>query len=401
MTSLPLNRSYHDAVVALAERALVYSNCKEATVTNLRIPGPTPCPPEVLEALGRQMINHRGPEYAELQRRVTQGLRPFFQTDNDIVIATCSGTGIMEAAVVNTLSPDDSVLAVSIGSFGDRFASIAETYGADVTRLSVEWGNAVAPDAVRDALRGGDYRAVLITHNETSTGVTNPLGPIADAIHAESDALILVDAVSSLGCISLPVDELGLDIVVTGSQKGWGVPPGLAMAAVGERAWAASERATMPRFYLDLKKHQEYARNGQPPWTPAISVLYGLDVSLSRMAEEGPEAIYARHDRIARHTRATVKAAGLDLFADERFASSTVTAVRVPEGVDGKALTALLRDKYDTVLAGGQGKLAGQIVRIGHLGWVSQQDVDAALDALRYALTELGFPAQTQAAART
>jgi aspartate aminotransferase-like enzyme len=360
-------------------------------VTNLRIPGPTPIPDNVREALGTQMINHRGPEFAALQGRLTEGLRPFFRTEHDILLVTCSGTGVMEAAIVNTLSPGDKVLAVSIGSFGARFGTIAETYGADVTHLDIEWGQGADPDRVREAVHAGDYKAVLVTHNETSTGVTNPIQAIAEAVHAESDALLLVDAVSSMGCIPVEIDKWGLDLVVTGSQKGWEVPPGLAMAAVGPRAWTAFESAKMPRFYLDLGKHRDFAAKGQPPWTPAMSIYNGLDASLKRMNEEGPGAIFERHAAIAAHTRDRVKALGLDLFADPQYASNTITAVKVPEGIDGKVLNAKLREEYDTVLAGGQGKLAGQIFRIGHLGWFEQKDIDDAIDSLRSALIELGF----------
>ena len=370
-------------------------------MANLRIPGPTPIPPAVQEALGGQMINHRGPEFAALFERVTEGLRPFFGTESDLLILTCSGSGVMEAAVVNTLSPGDPVLAVSIGAFGDRFAQIAEAYGANVTHLDVEWGRAVDIDTLRRALRAGDFRAVLVTHNETSTGVTNPLEAIAATVHAESDALLLVDAVSSMGCIPVETDAWGLDVVVTGSQKGWEVPPGLAMAAVGPRAWAASSRATMPRFYLDLGKARDFYAMGQTPFTPAISILYALDVSLKRMREEGPEAIFARHARIAARARDGARALGLELFADEPHASNTITSLRVPGGIDGQALTARLRDEYDTVLAGGQSKLVGQIVRLGHLGWVQEADIDAALDALGHALADLGFPVPASAAARS
>ena len=365
---------------------------------NLRIPGPTPCPPDVLEAVGGQMINHRGPEFAALLERVMSGLQPFFQTQSDVLLMTCSGTGAMEAAIVNTLSPGDRVLAVSIGAFGDRFAEIAERYGAAVTRLAVEWGWAVEPDAVRQALRAGsEYRAVLVTHNETSTGVTNPLAAIAEVVRAESEALLLVDAVSSLGSIPLETDAWGLDVAATASQKGWQVPPGLAMLAFSERAWAASERATMPRFYLDAGKHREFAAKGQTPATPVLPVLYGLDVALERMRAEGRDAIFERHTHVANHTRSGLKALGLELLADEAVASDAVTAVRVPEGVDGKALSRIMREERATVIAGGQGQLAGKIFRIGHLGWVDEADIDRALEALRATLPEVGY---TVAAAR-
>ncbi|PZC49867.1 MAG: aspartate aminotransferase [Chloroflexi bacterium] len=360
-------------------------------MANLRIPGPTPIPDDVRAALSTQMINHRGPEFAALLERVTEGLRPFFRTESDILIYTCSGTGVLEAAIVNTLSPGDKVLAISIGSFGDRFGAIAETYGAEVERLNIEWGGAAEPDAVRDALRGGDYQAVLVTHNETSTGVENPLRAIAQVVRAESKALLLVDAVSSMGCVPIETDNWGIDVIVTGSQKGWEVPPGLAMAAVGPRGWEAFKRAKMPRFYLDFGKHKDFADKGQPPWTPALPVMFGLDVSLKRMADEGPGAIFDRHAAAAANIRGQMRKLGLELFADERYASNTVTAVKVPTGVDGKALTAKMRTDYDTVIAGGQGKLAGQIFRFGHLGWFEQQELDDAVDALRKTLVDLGY----------
>jgi len=359
---------------------------------NLRIPGPTPCPPEILTAVGKQMINHRGPEMAAMIKRVTERLQTFLDTRNDVLLVSASGTGGLEAAVVNTLSPRDRVLGIDIGAFGDRFCTIAETYGADVRRLAFEWGTAASPEKVREALgEESEVRAVLVTHNETSTGVTNPLAEICEVIRSESDALILVDGISSAGSIPLPVDEWGIDVLVSGSQKGWAVPPGLAIVAVSPRAWQASERATMPRFYFDLDAHRKAAENGQTPWTPTLSVIYGLDVTLERMLNEGKEAIFARHARIGARTRQRVKSLGLKLFADERFASNTVTSVSVPEGVDGKELTRTLREDYDTVLGGGQRSLAGRIFRLGHLGWVSEGDLDRAIDAVAAALPKLGY----------
>ena len=347
------------------------------------------------------MINHRGPEMAALIKRVSDNLQTFLGTRNDILLLTASGTGGLEAAVVNTLSPKDRVLGVTIGAFGDRFCTIAETYGADVRRLEFEWGKAASPEKIREALREEKgVRAVLVTHNETSTGVTNPLNEICEVIRAESDALILVDGISSTGSIALPVDEWGIDVLVSGSQKGWAVPPGLAIIAFGPRAWEASEQSTMPSFYFDLRAHRDAALKGQTPWTPAISLIYGLDVSLDRMRDEGQDAIYARHARIAAKTRERVKSLGLELFADERFASNTVTAVSVPEGVDGKALTQCLREKYDTVVGGGQRSLAGRIFRLGHLGWVNDGDLDLAITALTKALPELGYELSVESAPR-
>ena len=358
---------------------------------NLRIPGPTPVPPEVLEAGARPMINHRGREFAGILDRVTSRLQEFFLTKNDLFILTTSGTGVLEAAVVNTLSPGDRVLVISIGAFGDRFGKIAKTYGADVVPLDYEWGKAADPEDVRRALSSDPaIKAVLVTHNETATGVTNPLEEIARVVR-EFDKLLLVDAVSSLSAIPVRTDDWGLDFVVTGSQKGWMVPPALGMVSVSPRAWKAYEQAKMPRFYFDVGMAKDYLSRGQTPWTPAVSVFYGLELALDMMAKEGLENIFARHRRIAQVVRDGVKALGLELFADERFASDTISAVKVPEGVDGKALQKLCEDEYDLIIAGGQAKLAGKIFRIGHLGFVSEEDVRAALDVLAKALPRVGF----------
>ncbi len=360
-------------------------------MTNLRIPGPTPCPPEVLAAAAGEMINHRGPQFAELLERLTSGIQPFFGTEQEILLLSASGTGAMEAAIANTLSPADAVLAVSVGSFGDRFAAIAENYGADVTRLNVEWGAAAAPELVAEAISEREYQALLLTHNETSTGVTNPIAEIAAAVRGAADPLILVDAVSSLGSMPMEMDAWGLDAVATASQKGWLSPPGIAMAALSERGWAAAERSTMPSFYFDLTAHHEYAARGQPPWTPALPVLYAMDAALPLMAAEGPEAIYAKHRRFAAWTREAVQALGLRLLAEEGYASDTVTAVWVPDGIAVGDLSRLLREQHDVVIAAGQGKLATQIFRIGHLGWLEESEMAACFAALQSALVELGF----------
>lgn len=368
---------------------------------NLRIPGPTPCPEDVLEAMSRQMVNHRGPEFAEILSRVTDRLGKLFQTQNDVLTLTCSGTGVMEAAVVNVLSPGDRVLAVSIGAFGDRFGTIAEAYGATVERLNFGWGAAAEFDVVADALATGDFKAVLLTHNETSTGVTNDLGAIAAACRrAQPDVLLVVDAISSLGSLDCRIDDWQLDLVATGSQKGWMVPPGLGMVSMSARAWEAYGQAKMPRFYFDLGKAKESLDKGQTPWTPAISLYYALDVALQALVVEGIEAIVERHQRLGERTRAGVKSLGLRLFpVDERFASNTVTAVHMPEGVEWPKLNKLLREEYGLVLAGGQGKLQGQIFRIGHLGWASEDDIDRAVSALSAALPNVGYSLPATASA--
>ena len=358
---------------------------------NLRTPGPTPCPPAVLEAMARQMDDHRGPASAALIKKLVAGLQRAFQTENDVLIFTASGTGGLEAAVVNTISPDDRVLAVSIGNFGDRFASIAKTYGAAVTKLDYAAGEAANPDDVARALAADPViRAVLVTHNETSTAVTNPLEAIAGVVR-DAGRLILVDAVSSLGSMPVPVDAWGLDVVVSGSQKGWMVPPGLAFMSMSPRAWEAHARSTCPRYYFDAARTREAQQKGQTPWTPALSLYYALDVALEMLEREGWQSVYARHVHIGEYTRRGVRALGLELLADERFASNTVTALKVPDGMDAATLRRRLRDEHGVVLAGGQGALSGSIVRIGHLGLVTEQDIDEALAALAETLSALGF----------
>ena len=356
---------------------------------NLRIPGPTPCPEEVLLAGARQMMNHRGPEFAQILRRVTDGLNWVFGSSTDVLTFTTSGTGGLEAAIVNTLSPGDHVLAVSIGSFGDRIRSIATTYGARATSYAVEWGEAADPKEIGRLLDADPtIKAVLVTHNETSTGVTNPLEAIAREVRAR-DRLIIVDAVSSLSSVPCPVERWDLDVVVSGSQKGWMAPPGLAFVYMSERAWAANAEAKMPRFYFDAGKTRESLEKLQTPWTPAISIFYSMDTAFEMMRAEGLEGVYTRHEAIAGYTRDRVKSLGLKLVpVDEKFASNTVTAVWWPEGIDAKALGKRAREEFGVVLGGGQGKLDGKIFRVGHLGWVSKDDVVAALDVVERLLSE-------------
>lgn len=350
---------------------------------NLRIPGPTPVPEEVLAASAAQMMNHRGPEFAQVLRRVTDGLNWVFGSSTDVLSFTTSGTGGLEVAIVNTLSPGDRVLAVSIGSFGDRLRNIAKTYGADVVSYATEWGEAADPVAIGRLLDGdATIKAVLVTHNETSTGVTNPLEAIAKEVRAR-DRLIIVDGVSSVSSIPCPVERWGLDVVVSGSQKGWMVQPGLAFVYMSERAWAANATATMPRFYFDAAKTRDSLAKLQTPWTPALSIYYALDAAFGLLRAEGLEGIYTRHEAVANYTRARVKDMGLALVpTDERFASNTVTAVWWPEGVDGKAISRKAREEHGVVLGGGQGKLEGKIFRVGHLGWVQQAEVEQALDVV-------------------
>jgi aspartate aminotransferase-like enzyme len=366
----------------------------------LMIPGPTPVPPSVLRAHSIPMMNHRGPEFKALQDEVISGLKQVFQTKNDVFVLTCSGTGAMEAAVVNTCSPGDLVLSCSIGVFGDRFAKIAAAYGAQVEKLEFEWGQAADPGRLEQRLKKDSERkikAVLITHNESSTGVTNDLESLAKVVRAHG-ALILVDAVSSLAAIDLQTDAWGIDVVASASQKALMNPPGLGFVSLSQRAWKAYEQAKMPRFYMDLKAAKEYLERGQTPWTPALPQMFGLQVSLRTVLSEGLQASFERHRRLGAAAREGAAAMGLKLFADPAHASNTVTAILSPDGLAPSDIRKHLLEKYSVVLAGGQQRLMDQVFRIGHMGYVSDTEVMACLAALGTGLNELGFKADTAAA---
>jgi aspartate aminotransferase-like enzyme len=355
----------------------------------LRIPGPTPLPGPVLEAIGQQMISHRGEEFSGLFRRLTGNLQTCFQTRGDVLILTGSGTGGLEAAIANLVSPGDPVLSVVTGVFGERWARIAEAFGAQVTRLEFPLGRAADLEAVVAALHDGTgYRLVLVTHNETSTGVTNDVAAVAQAVHSlgRERPVLAVDAISSLGAIDLPVDALGLDVVVTASQKAWMAPPGVAAVSVSPYAWAAVKRARAPRFYWDFQQAKRYAEKGQTPATPAVSVLYGLDRALELILDEGLPNVFTRHERLARYLRQELRSLGFGLLAPDECASNTLTAVEVPGGMGAAELINDLRLKHKIVVAGGQGPLAGKILRIAHMGYVTQRHLDELLDALRQVL---------------
>lgn len=351
---------------------------------NLRVPGPTPLPPEVRAALAQPMIGHRSAAFRELHREVTRGVAEVLRTANDTLILTASGTGGMEAAIANTLAPGDVVLSVSIGNFGQRFRAIAEAYGAKIITLDYPWGAAAEPDDVAAALSTrGDVKAVLVTHNETSTGVTNPLEAIAHAVKSTrpDPPLLIVDAVSSAACVPLETDAWGLDVVVTGSQKGWMIPPGLAFVAVSPAAWAALSADT-PRFYFDFKAARRSLVADQTPWTPAVNLFYGLVAALRLIRRTGIEERWRQHARVAAHVRSRVGEMGLELVADPRFASDTVSAVRAPADLDVDNFRRRLLDEHGVLVAGGQGPLRGAIFRVGHMGYLVEDEIDAALDAI-------------------
>ena len=348
---------------------------------NLRIPGPTPIPEEVRQAQSAPMIDHRGAEFAEMQAEIVSGLATLIGTSGDVVLLTGSGSGAMEAAIVNSLSPGDRVLAVIIGGFGDRFADIAQAFGADVDRFEVEWGEAADPAALAAHLAGQPpYRAVLLTHNETSTGVANPLRELVAAVHAApGDPLVIVDGISGLGAMPFEMDAWGVDLVVSASQKAWMASPGIAIAAIGPRAKEAEASARMPRVYWSFAEARKWAEKGQTPWTPAVAVLYGLRVGVRRLMEEGRERTWARHEAIAAGSQAGLEGLGLRLVAKPQHRSATVTAAWLPEGLDWSPFNADMRSR-GLVVAGGQGKWAGKIMRFGHMGMV---EIDEMVDAVR------------------
>lgn len=364
---------------------------------NLRIPGPTFVPQSVLQASARPMINHRGPEFAALLAALTRALQDFLRTRGDVLLLTASGSGGMEAAIANTLSRGDKVLLFVNGAFGERFAAICKTYGVDARRIDVPWGRAVEPDLVRDELakeKGKDAaKAVLITHNETSTGVLNPIKEIGEVVR-ESGKLFIVDSISGAGAAELAIDDWGIDVLVTASQKAWGAPPGVAIVTMSDKAWKAYDRSDLPKAYFDLQSYKASLEKGATPATPAVSVFIALQESLRLMSEEGMASILKRHRDLAASTRRGLGALNLGIFGDERYASPAVTAFRMPARVDARNLMRILRDDHDTIIGGGQGRLEGQIARVGHMGFVTVPDLLGFFSALESTLKDLNQPVE-------
>src|SRR5579883_884008 len=362
---------------------------------NLRVPGPTPIPAEIMAAQANPMINHRGPEFAAILKRVTLRLQYFFQTASPVLTFPASGTAGQECAIVNSFSPGDHVVSITIGSFGNRLAKIAGIYGLQVTRIEFPWGQAADPAVVEARLQEiAPYRGVLITHNETSTGVTNDIQTLAALVRRlNPDALIVIDAVSSLSSIPLEMDQWDLDVVFTGSQKGWMIPPGLMMIAASPRAWEAHKSARLPRFYFDwTATRKQLDASWQHPYTPPVSLFYALDVALEMMLAEGREAIFERQRRAGEYVRGRAQQLGLQLLAaDPRYASNTVTAILTPAGIETKALLKQVRDQENIILADGPDHMKGKMFRVGHLGYFTHEDLVQAMDAVEKHLRALGY----------
>jgi len=355
----------------------------------LMTPGPTPIPPEVDAAMAQPIVYHRGPEFQAVLGRVLGRLQDVFRTEGDIVPFTASGTAAMESAVANLVSPGDRVLVVSAGNFGERWAQIVQGYRADLVHLRYPWGETPDPNEVGARLAETGARVVYCTHCETSTGVVADVRAIAAQARA-AGALCVLDAISALGALPLETDAWGIDAVVSGSQKALMTPPGLAFASVSAAAREAARGATSPRFYLDWERNLKGLDEGKSAFTPAVSLIQGLDAALELLLAGGLETAWERSRRLGYACREGVKAMGLELFSPDEDRSAVVTAIRAPGGLDGQALVRSMRERSGVTAAGGQGELRGKIVRIGHVGHIGIEDVAAALAALEDAVAAAG-----------
>ena len=356
----------------------------------LMTPGPTPVPPQVLAAMAEPIVHHRSPDFTPVFVSCLERLGRVFRTERDVLVLSASGTGAFESAVVNLLSPGERVLSVTSGNFGERWTSMAKAYGADTQELRYAWGETPQPADLEARLEElGGASVVFLVHSETSTGVVSDVQALA-AVAKRAGALVVVDAVSSLGGVPLETDAWGIDVVVTGSQKALMTPPGLGLVSVSEAAVEKSKGAALPRFYLDWGKALKAQGNKTSAFTPAVSLVAGLDVALGMLLDEGLDAVYDRHIRLGRAARAGAKAMGLQLFSPDEDRSAVVTAIRGPQGVDADAMRKIVRDRHGVTLAGGQGDLTGQIFRIGHIGWYDVFDITTALGAVELVLAELG-----------
>ncbi|CAN5784111.1 alanine--glyoxylate aminotransferase family protein [soil metagenome] len=352
-----------------------------------RLPGPTPLPPSVLAAMQRPMIAHRSSEFRTFYRGLLDRLRRVHRTDGDVLLWPGSGSAGWEIAIANLINQGDPVLIAVCGDFGDRFARVAIALGADVRRVDAPWGQAITPDILRQGLnQHPDVVAVLLTHNETSTGVTNPLKELASEVRSHG-ALVLVDAVSSAAGLPLEVDGWGLDFVLSGSQKAWMSPPGVVIVAVGERVWAAQRRCTNPLYFWSIADARDAALNGSTTTTPPLSTLYALDAASRMIESESVDEVWKRHQVVGNRTRAGLADLGLEVFADQTYASNTVTAFYPPSRDSAKPIVDAMFQEHGVTIAGGQGHLADAILRIGHMGWVNLDDIDACLGALALTLS--------------
>jgi len=356
----------------------------------LLTPGPTPLPPQISESMARPIIHHRTPQFQAILKEASLGLKTVFQTSNDVFIISSSGTGAMEAAVINLLSSGDTALVVQGGKFGERWTEIAKAYGITCEIIDVEWGRAVDPEEINKRLKANPkIKAVFTTLCETSTGVDNDIEKIS-GITKDSHAVLVVDAISGLGAIDLKTDAWGVDVVVSGSQKGLMLPPGLGFISLSPKAWKLVEASKSPRYYLDLRKARKALEQNDTPFTSSITLIIALNEALKMMQQDGLENIFSGHRKMADAVRVAVKALGLELFAPTA-ASDAVTAVKVPVGIDGEKLVKTMRDTYGVTIAGGQAELKGKVFRIAHMGFIAEFDIITGLSCLEKVLAQMGY----------
>ena len=356
----------------------------------LLTPGPTPLPPEVLAVMGQPIIHHRTPQFQKIFGEVNENLKYVFQTKNEIITFASSGTGAMEASVVNLLSPGDKAIVVKGGNFGERWAEICESFGIEVVGVDIEWGDSVEPAVISEILKteGERIKAVFTTLCETSTGALSDIEAIGKIV-GEYEAVLVVDAISALGGIDLQTDNWGVDVVVAGSQKGLMIPPGLSFVSVSDKAWRSIGSSQSPRYYFNFKEYRKFLNNSDTPFTPAVTLILALDKALRIIREEGLESVFKRHHLLAQATRQAIKALGLQLFP--AHPSDILTAVKAPQMIDGQRIVKLMRERFGVVIAGGQDKLKGKIFRIAHMGYIDKFDIITAISALEMALLELGY----------
>ncbi len=357
----------------------------------LLTPGPTHVPPKLCEVLGRPIIHHRTPQFQDHLKDVISGLKYVLQTENDVYLMASSGSGAMEASVCSLLSPQDKVITVEGGKFGERWTELCRAYQAEPKVVEVPWGQSVDPKKIEQLLsEDKDIKAVYVTLCETSTGVTADIQAIGKIVR-KTDAVLVVDAVSALGVIDLQMDAWGVDVVASASHKGLMLPPGVAFVAMSPKAQALMEQSKCPKYYFDLKKYKKVAGKPDTPFTPAIGIMIALTESLKLIQETGLANLFKHYERLAKATRSAAKALGLTLFADDSCISNVLTAINLPEGVDGGKVVKLMRDKYGISVAGGQGELKGKIVRIAHMGCLDEYDMLTGLSCLEKVLKELGY----------
>jgi len=359
---------------------------------NLMIPGPTPVPEKVLSCMSKHPIGHRSGDFQEIVQKTTEQLKWLHQTTADVLTITGSGTAAMEAGIINTLSKGDQVICGDNGKFGERWVKVAKAYGLDVKVVKADWGQPLDPDQFKKILEGDTdkkIKAVILTHSETSTGVINDLKSINNEVKNHGKAITIADCVTSLGACHIPMDEWGIDVIASGSQKGYMIPPGLSFVAMSKKAWEANSLSDLPKFYLDLKQYLKAVNNNSNPYTPAINLYFALEASLTMMQKEGLNNIFTRHARHQKATQEGIKAMGLNLFTKEGFGSPAITAVQ-PDDIDAESIRKLIKNDFDILLAGGQDNLKGKIFRIGHLGFVNDRDIISVISALESTLDKMG-----------